>query len=44
MLKGITVTLINKKEVSKDPFGAPIYEDVEIPVNNVLISPTYQTT
>jgi hypothetical protein len=40
MLKGITVTLINKKEVSKDPFGAPIYEDVEIPVNNVLVSPT----
>lgn len=39
MINGITVTLINKKEVGKDPFGAPIYEDVEIEVDNVLVSP-----
>jgi hypothetical protein len=39
-IKGITVTLINKKEVDKDPFGSPIYEDVEIDVDNVLVSPT----
>ena len=38
-IKGITVTLINKKEVGKDPFGNPIYEDVEIEVDNVLVSP-----
>ena len=38
-IKGITVTLINKKEVGKDPFGNPIYDDVEIEVDNVLVSP-----
>ena len=40
MLKGITVTLISKEFSGKDPFGAPIFEDKEIVVNNVLISPT----
>ncbi|MGI6086106.1 MAG: hypothetical protein ACOYIF_11855 [Acetivibrionales bacterium] len=40
MLKGITVTLIKKRKVGEDPFKAPIYEDVEIPVKNVLVSPT----
>ena len=39
LIKGITVTLINKKEVGKDPFGSPIYDDVEIEVDNVLVSP-----
>ena len=39
-IKGITVTLISKQETGKDPFGEPIYEDVEIEVDNVLISPT----
>ena len=39
LIKGITVTLINKKEVGKDPFGNPIYDDVEIEVENVLVSP-----
>ena len=39
-IKGITVTLINKIETGKDPFGKPIYEDVEILVENVLVSPT----
>ena len=39
MIKGITVTLINKQEVGKDPFGNPIYDDVEIEVDNVLVSP-----
>ena len=38
-IKGITVTLINKKEVDKDPFGNPIYDDVEIEVDNVIVSP-----
>ena len=38
-IKGITVTLVNKKEVGKDPFGNPIYDDVEIEVDNVLVSP-----
>lgn len=40
LLKGITVTLIDKVETGKDPFGNPIYEDKEIEVENVLISPT----
>lgn len=39
-IKGITVTLISKQETGRDPFGEPIYEDVEIEVDNVLISPT----
>lgn len=40
MLKGITVTLINNQEVGRDPFDNPIFEDVEIAVDNVLVSPT----
>lgn len=40
MIKGITVTLINKKEIDRDPFGAPIYKDIEVEVENVLVSPT----
>jgi len=40
LIKGITVTLINKKEVGRDPFDQPIVEDVEIEVDNVLVSPT----
>lgn len=40
MIKGITVTLINKKQVGLDPYKNPIYEDVEIEVKNVLVSPT----
>lgn len=39
-IKGITVTLINKKEIGRDPFDNPIIEDVEIDVDNVLVSPT----
>lgn len=39
-IKGITVTLINRKEVGKDPIGEPIYEDVPIEVENVLVAPT----
>jgi len=40
MIKGITVTLINKKEVGRDPFDQPIVKDVPIEVENVLVSPT----
>lgn len=40
LIKGTTVHLIQKLEISKDPFGAPIYEDKEIEVENVLITPT----
>jgi len=39
-IKGITVTLINKVETGKDPFNNPIYEEVPIEVENVLVKPT----
>ena len=39
-IKGITITLIDKVEVKKDPFGNPVFQDVEIQVDNVLVSPT----
>lgn len=38
-LKGITITLINKREIGRDAFNHPIEEEVEIPVENVLIAP-----
>src|SRR5690625_2242579 len=40
ILHGITVTLINKQKVGEDPFKNPIYDDVEVDVENVLITPT----
>ena len=39
-IKGITVVLVTKEEVGKDEFKKPIYKDVEIDVDNVLVSPT----
>lgn len=39
-IKGITVFLVDKIQVGKDPFNNPIFEDAEIPVENVLVSPT----
>ena len=39
-IKGIPVVLVNKQQTGEDPFGAPIYEDVEITVDNVIVSPT----
>lgn len=40
MIKGITVILVDKIKDDVDPFGAPIYRDVEIPVDNVLVTPS----
>lgn len=40
MICGETVTLIEKRETGRDPFNAPIYEEIETPVENVLIAPT----
>ncbi|QDK71982.1 hypothetical protein [Lactococcus protaetiae] len=40
LIKGITVVLVDKIEIGKDGFGSPIYEDKEIEVNNVLVTPT----
>lgn len=39
-IKGIIVTLIGKSEKETDSFGHPIYEESEIPVENVLVSPS----
>lgn len=38
-LKGITVILIDRVEIGKDPFGASLYEEKEISVNNVITVP-----
>lgn len=40
IIRGITVTLVSKIETGKDPFGEPVFEEAEIEVDNVLISPT----
>lgn len=40
MIKGITVILIDKISDGVDPFGTPIYRDAEIPVDNVLVTPS----
>ena len=39
-LKGITITLFDNIQTGVDDFGAPIFEDSEILVNNVLVAPT----
>lgn len=39
-IKGITIKLIGQSQTGVDPFGAPIYEDAEIQVENVLVTPT----
>lgn len=39
-IKGIPVVLVSKIKSGTDPFGAPIYADEEIIVDNVLVSPT----
>ncbi len=38
-LKGIIITLVDKVEIEKDPFGAPVYGTKEILVDNVLVAP-----
>lgn len=32
--------MIDRIEIGEDPFGSPIYEEVEIEVDNVLVAPT----
>ena len=39
-LKGITITLVNRVQTGEDDFGAVIYDDIEISVDNVLVAPT----
>ncbi len=39
ILKGITVTLINKIPNGGDPFDNPTYKEMEIKVDNVIVAP-----
>lgn len=39
-IRGINVILYDKKEVGKDEFNQPIYEEVEIEVEDVLVAPS----
>lgn len=38
-IKGITVTLYEQTETGVDPFGAPVYTETPVQVDNVLVSP-----
>ena len=38
-LKGITITLKTNTQTGLDPFGIPIYGQVETQVDNVLVAP-----
>ena len=40
MIKGITVTLHERTQTGTDDFGAPIYAEIAVQVDNVLVSPT----
>lgn len=43
MIRGETIILINRKEVGRDYFGAPLFAEEEISVDNVLLgSPTFE--
>ena len=37
ILHGIPVTLISRRQVGVDPFNAPVYEETEAIVDNVLV-------
>ena len=43
MIKGIKVTLYEKKETGTDPFGHPVYEEMPVDVENVLVAPSATT-
>lgn len=38
-IRGVTVTLFENKQIGVDAFNSPIYEEVPVEVENVLISP-----
>lgn len=39
-LKGIKVTLVNKKQIGLDGYNAPVYEEVMVDIDDVLIYPS----
>lgn len=38
-LKGIDVQIVKRVQTGEDAFGAPIYEEIEETVHNVLVAP-----
>ena len=38
-MRGITVTLYDKAQTGTDPFGAPVYTETPVEVDNVLVAP-----
>ena len=42
-MRGISVILYDKQEVGRDSMNAPIYEEVPITVDNVLVAPATAT-
>ena len=40
MIKGITIKLFEEVKVGEDPFGAPMFEETPVEVENVLVAPT----
>lgn len=43
LIKGITVTLFDRVETGKDGFNRPVYEEIPVKVENVLVSPASET-
>lgn len=39
LIKGITIELLEHKQIGEDAFGAPIYDDDVITVPNVVVTP-----
>lgn len=39
IIKGITVTLYEKRKTGKDEFDHPIYEETAVDVENILVAP-----
>ena len=42
MIRGITVILYEKQPAGKDGFNQPIYEEIAVPVDNVLVAPAQE--
>ena len=38
MIKGITVNLIETRKKGLDPFNVPIFEEVRVPIEDVLVA------
>ena len=40
LIRGITVTLYERMKTGDDAFGAPVYTEIPVQVENVLVTPT----